>query len=91
MSKPSRRAVLTAAVAAPVFTLAPTDNGDAAIADHIEREMPGFWDYFIARHPEFKSPWSDKAPKCLWGRMDVHAIYEAQGETITAYVREFGR
>lgn len=86
MSRINRRNLLTLTTAATAISLTPAagETLDQPLARHVEQELPGFWAYFTKRHPEF----GDNAPACLWGRMDIQAIYDAWADTITAYARE---
>jgi hypothetical protein len=67
---------------------AETAQHDQEIADQLERELPGFWAYFAARHPKFGLSPDNKVGPIGW--MPAEEVYEVIGDTITAYVREFG-
>lgn len=59
----------------------PRASQDLTIATLLDAEMPGFWDFFAARHPEF-------GPATPAGPLGYQAapVYEAIGDSITAYV-----
>ncbi len=54
------------------------------IAEQLSDELPGFWEFFAQRHPRYGS----NPPHSMVGMLPVTDIYEAIGDTITAYVRQ---
>lgn len=57
---------------------------DRKIAEQLADELPGFWEYFEARNPQF----GKSTPAGPVGHLHAFQVYEAIGETITAYVKE---
>lgn len=65
---------------------AAVDGGpDAMVAKVVEAELPGFWGFLKARHPQFAGYGEPAGPPV--GYIHGFQVYEAMAETIPAYVR----
>lgn len=62
-----------------------TEASDQRLSEFLERELPGFWAYLKARHPQF-APYGrpDQGPL---GYLHAAEVYDAMAETIPAYVK----
>lgn len=60
-------------------------TGDSVVAEAVERELPGFWAYLKARHPQFAGHGKPNGPPV--GYLHAFEVHEAMAETIPAYVR----
>lgn len=71
-------------IVAPVVGVL-TSAADQYVAETLEHELPGFWEFLKERYPKFINFGEANGPPI--GFIHAFEVYEAMAETIPVYVR----